>query len=121
MNPTKAEYATLSSTAKTNFLEAQAVAARSWTTYHYLKADKHGSTYDVCANASHCQKYDTSMYNGLAYNTARATASEIMIYIKNFSEGRYDYVDAVYSHSCTGSTKNNESVWSGSTPLPYFS
>ncbi len=120
MNPDYFIYDDMTNSQKMVMLEAQAITARSYTAFHFYKKDRHpGQSYQFC-NSTHCQVYERPVnLPTLCINATNNTSKEIMIKIIDNYNWIWNYVDAVFSASCKGYTKNNEDVWGGA-PVSYL-
>lgn len=122
--PTSSLYSGISSAAMLQGFKSQAVTARTYADYMTRIYNKH-SGYDLCAT-THCQVYNPSYTNQTTIDAVNGTTNQMMLVIYNWPTYDYDYVEAVFSASCLGYTKNNETVWGGTArsylrgvPCPY--
>lgn len=97
--------------------KAQAVTARTYADYQTRMYNRH-SGYDLCST-THCQVYNPSYTNQMSIDAVNGTTNQMLLVIYNWPTYDYDFVEAVFSASCLGSTKNNEDVWGG-TPRSYL-
>lgn len=122
--PTSSLYSGITTDKLLQGFKAQAVTARTYADYMTRIYNKH-SGYDVCSTTC-CQVYNPSYTNQLTIDAVNGTTNQMMLVIYNWPTFDYDFVEAVFSASCLGSTKNNEAVWGGTArsylrgvPCPY--
>lgn len=122
--PTSSLYAGIPSDKLLQGFKAQAVTARTYADYITRIYNKH-SGYDLCSTTC-CQVYNPAYTNQMTIDAVNSTTNQMLLVIYNWPTFDYDFVEAVFSASCLGATKDNEDVWGGSprsylrgVPCPY--
>lgn len=109
--PTSSLYAGIPADRLLQGFKAQAVTARTYADYQTRIYNRH-SGYDLCST-THCQVYNPYYTNQMTIDAVDATSNQMLLVIYNWPTYDYDFVEAVFSASCLGSTKDNEDVWGG--------
>lgn len=116
-SPDSSLYSGISSAALLQGFKAQAVTARTYADYITRIYDKHDG-YDLCSTTC-CQVYNPYYTNQMTIDAVDGTTNQMLLVIYNWSTYDYIFVEAVFSASCLGNTKDNEDVW-GSNPISYL-
>lgn len=109
--PTSSLYSGMTSAQLLQGFKAQAVTARTYADYITRIYNKH-SGYDLCSTTC-CQVYNPAYTNQTTIDAVNGTTNQMLLVIYNWPTFDYDFVEAVFSASCLGSTKDNEDVWGG--------
>lgn len=110
-SPTSSLYAGIPADKVLQGFKAQAVTARTYADYITRMYNKH-SGYDVCSTTC-CQVYNPYYTNQTTISAVDSTTNQMLLVIYNWPTYDYIFVESVFSASCLGYTKNNESVWGG--------
>ncbi len=116
-SPDSSLYSGISSAALLQGFKAQAVTARTYADYITRMYDKHNG-YDLCSTTC-CQVYNPHYTNQMTIDAVDGTTNQMLLVIYNWPTYDYIFVEAVFSASCLGYTKDNEDVW-GSNPISYL-
>lgn len=116
-SPDSSLYSGISSAALLQGFKAQAVTARTYADFITRIYDKH-SGYDLCSTTC-CQVYNPYYTNQMTIDAVDSTTNQMLLVIYDWPTYNYIFVEAVFSASCLGNTKNNEDVWS-SNPIAYL-